>query len=43
MRATILVIIEDTDDKTALLAKQLVDKALEKVPRVETELNIRGK
>lgn len=43
MRATILVIMEDTDLKQASLVKELIDKAVEKIPRVETELNIRGK
>lgn len=42
-RATILVILEDTDAKSALLIKELIDKALEKIPRVEIELSIRGK
>ena len=42
-RATILVILEDTDAKAALLVKELIDKALERIPKVETELSIRGK
>jgi hypothetical protein len=43
MRATILVIMDDTDVKQATLLKEAIDKAVEKIPRVETELNIRGK
>ena len=43
MRATILVILEDTDMKQAALVKDLIDKAVEKIPKVETEISIRGK
>ena len=43
VRATILVILEDTDAKAALQVKELIDKALEKTPKVETELSIRGR
>jgi len=43
MRATILVILEDTDMKQATLVKELIDKAVEKIPKVETEISIRGK
>jgi len=43
MRATILVILEDTDEKQALLIKQSIDKIVEKVPKAEVELTIRGK
>jgi hypothetical protein len=43
MRATILVILEDTDMKQAALVKELIDKVVEKIPKVETEISIRGK
>ena len=43
MRATILVILEDTDMKQATLVKELIDKAVEKIPKIETEISIRGK
>jgi hypothetical protein len=43
MRATILVILEDTTDEQALAVKKIVDKAVEKFPKVETELSLRGK
>ena len=43
MRATILVILEDTDMKQAALVKELIDKAIEKIPKIETEISIRGK
>ena len=42
-RATILVILENTDSKAAVLVKEMIDKALEKIPGVETELTVRGK
>ena len=42
-RATILVTIENTDAKQALMVKELIDKAVEKISGVETELSIRGK
>ena len=42
-RASIIVTMEDTTEEQALAAKKAVDKALEKFPKVETELNIRGK
>jgi len=43
MRATILVMLEETTEQQAILVKQAIDKVLEKVPKAETELTIRGK
>ena len=42
-RMTILVTLDNTDVKQAVLIKELIDKALEKIPGVETELTVRGK
>jgi hypothetical protein len=43
MRATILVMLEDTDEKTALEVKKAVEKVVEKIPKAEVELSVRGK
>jgi hypothetical protein len=41
MRATIMVILEDTNDKQAIEVKQAIQKAVEKIPKVEVQLNTR--
>jgi len=42
-RATIMVRLENTDDKQALLVKELITKAVEKIPGAEIELHVMGK
>jgi hypothetical protein len=42
-RATILVIMEDISEEQAVQAKKAVESAVAKIPKVEIELNIRGK
>ena len=42
-RATILVILEDVTEEQALTAKKAVDIAVNKMPKAEVELTIRGK
>ena len=43
MRATILIMLEDTDEKQALDVKKAVEKIVEKIPKAEIELSVRGK
>lgn len=43
MRASILIILEDTSEKQAVEVKQAVEKVVEKIPKAEVELSIRGK
>jgi hypothetical protein len=42
-RATILVILPDTTEDQAVMAKKAVEIAVAKIPKAEVELNIRGK
>ncbi len=42
-RATIIVIMEDVSEEQAVMAKKAVEIAVNKIPKAEVELNIRGK
>jgi len=42
-RATIMVRLDNTSDKEALLLKELVQAAIAKIPGAEVELHVMGK
>lgn len=42
MRASIMVILEDTSEKEAVEVKQAVSKVVEKMPKASVELHISG-